>query len=98
MNNKKVYRIISTILLCSILISSIILINSFNNSNKQCNMRFNNTLGGLYNTQGVWSVDADNEYICIWLDQDFIDSLEHESCHSLVHNDYEHFCQEEYKK
>jgi hypothetical protein len=44
---------------------------------------------------GVWGV-AKQDYYCVWTNgrtnKEVIDTREHELCHTLIFDDYEHFC------
>lgn len=88
MNLQNKLKIVIIIILLLILGAVILLSNNYVIANKTCKMRFDNNQG----VQGVWYTDDGNEYMCVWLDEYVNDTLDHETCHSLVYNNYNHFC------
>lgn len=90
----KIFKIIqiALITICIALLLTVIVIEL--DRNEACDMRFNET--NHRGIEGVWYTSAGEEYMCVWLDHRTSSSVRntimHEQCHSLVYNNYDHFC------
>ena len=92
------FTMVALLLLCTILVTYYI----YNDHRgvASCDMKFpEQEVRGI---NGVWYYDNDQEYVCVMIDGKtdvtIKNNIQHEYCHSLVVNDYDHFCNKEVER
>jgi len=95
---KEEIKIIFRVVLVVLLFINIFIMIKATSDYDSCNFKTTEDVIGFENGEYTGLYDVDREYFCVWTqnrtEQEIIKTVYHESCHYLVGQDREHYCEQ----